>query len=375
MALVNDEQKVLGKVVDQRVGRVPGLAAVKVAGVVLDAAAIADLLHHLHVVADPLFDALRLQGLVLVQKLVSPKLHVPLDLVHGRHELGLARGIVRGGEDGRVVLAAQHLPGKGVDLGDLLDLVPKEADPDGPAFVPHGEDVQGVPPDPEGAPLKVQVVPLELDVHQLAHDLLPAHLHAGPQGEGQVQILLRVAQGVDAAHRRHDDDVLSLVQGAGGGVAEPVDLLVDGGGFLNVGIAGGDVSLRLVIIIIGNEVLHRRIGEEPLELGAELGRQRLVVGQHQRGLLDPFDDLGHGVGLAGARDAQQHLELVAPQDALAQLLDGLRLIALGGEGRNDFEHISIRSQPCGIPGRAGGYRPSPRCGWGPYRRRDTPPCP
>ena len=341
MALVDDEQEVLGEVVDQRVGRVPGGPAVEVAGVVLDAVAVADLLHHLHVVADPLLDALRLQGLVLVQKLVPPELHVPLDLVHGGHELGLARGVVGGGEDSRVVLAAQDLAGEGVDLGDLLDLVPEEADPDGPALVAHGEDVQRVPPDPEGAPLEIEIVPLELDVHQLSHDLLPAHLHAGPQGQRQVQILLRIPESVDTAHRRHDDHVLSLVQGAGGGVAEPVDLLVDGGGLLDIGVAGGDVGLRLVIIIIGNEVLHRRVGEEPLELGAELGRQGLVVGQHQRGLLDLFDDLGHGVGLAGARDAQQHLELVAPQDALAQLLDGLRLIALGGEGGNDFEQCIL----------------------------------
>ncbi len=337
--------------------------------------AVADLLHHLHVVADPLLDALRLQGLVLVQKLVPPELHVPLDLVHGGHELSLARGVVGGGEDDGVVLAAQDLAGEGVDLGDPLDLVPEEADPDGPALVAHGEDVQRVPPDPEGTPLEVEIVPLELDVHELAHDLLPAHLHAGPQGEGQVQILLRVAQGVDAAHRRHDDHVPSLVQGAGGGVAQPVDLLVDGGGLLDIGVAGGDVGLRLVVIVIGNEVLHRRVGEEPLELGAELGRQGLVVGQHQRGLLDLLDDLGHGVGLAGARDAQQHLQFIAPEDAFAELLYGLWLVALRREGGNDLEHLNTRSLLYATLGRAGGYTPGLRCGWGPCRKRDTPPCP
>ena len=218
-------------------------------------------------------------------------------------------------------------------------------------------------------------IPLELDVHELAHDLLPAHLHAGPQGEGQVQILLRIAQGVDAAHRRHDDHVPSLVQGAGGGVAEPVDLLVDGGGLLDVGVAGGDVGLGLVVIVIGNEVLHRRVGEEPLELGAELGRQGLVVGQHQRGLLDLLDDLGHGVGLAGARDAQQHLQFIAPEDALAQLFYGLGLVALRREGGNDLEHLNTRSLLYATLGRADGCTPGPRCGWGPCRKRDTPPCP
>ena len=63
-------------------------------------------------------------------------------------------------------------------------LVPEEADAVGPAFVPHGEDIQNVPPDPEGAPLEIEVVPLELDVDETPHDLLPADLHAGPEGEG-----------------------------------------------------------------------------------------------------------------------------------------------------------------------------------------------
>ena len=136
--------------------------------------------------ADPLLDALRLQGLVLVQKLVPPDLHVPLDVLHGGHELRLARGVVGGREDGHVVLMAQHFAGEGVDLGDALDLVPEEADAEGLAFVPHGEDVENVPPDPEGAPLEIEIVPLELDVHEPPHDLLPAHLHAGPQGQGEL---------------------------------------------------------------------------------------------------------------------------------------------------------------------------------------------
>ena len=72
---------------------------------------------------------------------------------------------------------------------------------------------------------------------------------------------------------------------------------------LDIGVAGGDVGLRLVVIVIGNEILHRRVGEEPLELGTELSRQGLVVSEDQRGLLDPLYDLGHGVGLAGAGDA------------------------------------------------------------------------
>ena len=50
MALVDDAEHVAGEVVDQRVGRLAGLAAIEVATVVLDAGAEAHGLEHLEVV-------------------------------------------------------------------------------------------------------------------------------------------------------------------------------------------------------------------------------------------------------------------------------------------------------------------------------------
>ena len=61
------------------------------------------------------------------------------------------------------------------------------------------------------------------------------------------------------------------------------------------------------------------------------------MGQHQSGPLDLFDDLGHGVGLAAAGDAQQHLLAQTALQTLRQLLDGLGLVAGGGIFRYDFE--------------------------------------
>jgi hypothetical protein len=75
----------------------------------------------------------------------------------------------------------------------------------------------------------------------------------------------------------------------------------------DIGVRVGDVRLRLVVVVVGDEIFHGVVGEKLLELAAQLGGQRLVVGQHQRGALHLLDDLGHGIGLAGAGDAQQHL--------------------------------------------------------------------
>ena len=91
----------------------------------------------------------------------------------------------------------------------------------------------------------------------------------------------------------------------------------------------GDIRLRLVVVVVGHEILHGVVGEELPELLAQLGGQRLVVGQHQRGAVDLLDDLGHGVGLSGAGDALEHLLPQTVFQPLRQLFDGLRLVAGG----------------------------------------------
>jgi hypothetical protein len=95
--------------------------------------------------------------------------------------------------------------------------------------------------------------------------------------------------------------------GARGGVAHAVDLLVDRGFLLDEGVRARDVGFGLVIVVVGDEILDRVVGEEALELAIELGGERLVGREDERRALRRLDDLGHGEGLAGAGDAEQHL--------------------------------------------------------------------
>ena len=108
----------------------------------------------------------------------------------------------------------------------------------------------------------------------------------------------------------------------------------------------GDVGLRLVVVVVGDEILHRVIGEELPELGAQLGGQGLVVGQHQGGALDLLDDLGHGEGLARAGDAQEGLLVQTHLNAVGQRLNGLRLVAGGRILGNHFKFGHLRPSPC-----------------------------
>ena len=52
--------------------------------------------------------------------------------------------------------------------------------------------------------------------------------------------------------------------------------------FLDVGVGARHVGFGLVVVVVGDEVLDRVVGEEALELAVELGGQRLVRRQDQR---------------------------------------------------------------------------------------------
>ena len=91
-----------------------------------------------------------------------------------------------------------------------------------------------------------------------------------------VDVLLRRAQAVDARHRGDDDHVAPGQQAVGRGVPQPLDLVVDRGVLLDVGVRLRDVGLGLVVVVVGDEVLDRVVGQQLAELVGQLGGQGLV---------------------------------------------------------------------------------------------------
>ena len=88
---------------------------------------------------------------------------------------------------------------------------------------------------------------------------------------------------------------------------QPVDLVVPGRVLLDVGVAPGQVRLGLVVVEVTDEVLDGVVREELAELGVQLGRERLVVGQDQRRLVVLGDRPRQRRRLAGAGRAEQDL--------------------------------------------------------------------
>ena len=112
-------------------------------------------------------------------------------------------------------------------------------------------------------------------------------------------------------------------------MAQLIDLIVDRGILLNIGIRRRHIRLRLIVIIIGDKVLHRIVREKLFHLRIKLRRQRLIVSDHQRRLIELLDHIRHRKRLTGSGHSKQRLKLIPLFKSLHQLLDRLRLISGG----------------------------------------------
>ena len=331
--LVDEQQEVVGKEAEQRVGRRARRPAGKRPAVVLDARAVAHLLQHLDVEPRAGAQPLGLQQLALVLELLQPLVQLLADLVDRRCDPLLGQHEVLGRIDEHPLLAFDHFAARGIDDRKLLDLVAPELDAEGELLVGR-PDLDAVAAHAELARLKLDVVPLVLDVDQLGQHLVAVDRLADLQADHHRPVVLGRAQAVDARDAGHDDHVAAAHQRAGGGQPQPVDLLVDRGVLLDVDVALRDVGLGLVVVVVADEVVDRVVRKELLELAVELGGQRLVVRHDQRRPLHGLDHVGHRERLARAGHAHQHLFLFPGLQTGDQRLNGLRLIA-GGLKRTD----------------------------------------
>ena len=199
-------------------------------------------------------------------------------------------------------------------MRDLLDLVAEERDAVGGLHVRrlHLDDVAA---HAEAPAAEERVVPRVLDVDELAQHHVAVDLLADAEAT-VFSSYLRRADAVDAGDRGDDEDVLGRERGRRR-VAQAVDVVVDRRVLLDVEVGLRDVGLRLVVVVVGDEVLDRVPGQELAELVAELRGERLVVGDHERRLLHLLGDPRHRRRLPGAGGAEQRLVAVAADDRSA----------------------------------------------------------
>ena len=304
MRLVDEREEVGREVIEERPGPASRGPAGKVSRVVLDPVAGPGLAEHLEVEVRALPEALRLEEAALVLELGNALHELRLDVLDCLEQLLAWRDEVTRRVDVDAVAVREDLTRERVELGDALHVVAEELDPQGEVLV-RGLDLEGVAAHAELPADQIRISTFVLDVDEVAEHRVAPDALALVQPDRDGAVVDRRAEAVDARDRGNDDHVASLEERAGRGVAHLVDLLVPRGVLLDVGVAPRDVRLGLVVVVVRDEVLDRAAGEELLELPVKLRRQRLVVGEHQRGPAGLGDDLGHRHRLAGARDAAQ----------------------------------------------------------------------
>jgi len=306
VGLVDDTEEVVGEVVQQGVGGLARLAVRQMNRVVLDARTVAGLLEHLDVERRALFDPLGGHEVALSLKVVDSFFHQPLDLRDRLFEGVVGDRVVFGGVDQRGRFGRLDLACERVDFQEAVDLVTPELHADRIAAV-HRKDLDGITPDPEGALREVDVVALVVEVDQPRQQIVAVDLLVDTEFERHIAVDARIPQPVDRRHRGDDDHVVPREQRPRGGVAEPLDLLVDRHILVDVGVGLLDVGFGLVVVVIRDEIFDRIIGVQISEFLVQLGRQRLVVGQHERRRIEFLDDPRDRVRLSGAGHAKQGL--------------------------------------------------------------------
>ena len=330
VAFVEEEEEVVREEVEEGAGGGARHAAGEVAGVVFDALAEAHFLHHFDVVFGAHFDALGFEEFALFLKPSDAFVEFSTDGNDGAAEFVGRGDELFGGVEGVVGELESDGAGEDVDDGDAVDFIAEEFDADGFGIEVGGDDLDDVATGAEGAALEDDVIALVEHVDELGEEKFAGDLATDFEGEHHAFVVFGRAEAVDAGDGGDDDDVLAAEEAAHGGEAEALDLVVDAGVLFNVGVGAGDVGFGLVVVEVGDEVFDGVFGEEVLELGVELGRQRFVVAHDERRFADLLDDVGHGEGFAGAGNAEEGLVAVAGADGFDELGDGLALIALGG---------------------------------------------
>ena len=310
--------------------------------------------HHLDVELAALLEALGFEELPLLRQHREPAAQLLLDVLHRLVQRRPGRHIVAVRINLDPLQRPRRLPRQRIKLRDLVDLLPEEGNLPRPILLVHRPHIQRVPLHPESSPSKRLVIPLVLQRHQIRRHLPRINRLPLADVKRHRRISLDATNAVNTAHGSDNNHIIPLQNRPRSRVAHAIDRFVDGAFLLDVGVAPGNVGLGHVVVVVAHEILDGVVGEKALELAIELGGQRLVVREDQRGALHRLDHLRHRERLARAGDAEQHLVQLVVLHALHEIGDRAGLVAGGLIAGRDaelaaaFELVPVAFRPVAI---------------------------
>ena len=226
MALIHDEEEVLGEVVHEGEGSTSRRTSRKYTRVVLYAGTVADLAYHLHIVVSALFYALSFDEFIVLLEVVDTLGKLSVYLLEGIFELVIAYDVVRCRENSHMADNGFDFAGDNVYLGDAVDLVAEVLHTDSRIARPRGEYLDNVSAYSEPVTLKGDVVALVAYADELGNKLVARFFGSLTYRDAHRAVFVRASERVNARYARYDDDVSALCKGSGSGVPQLVYLVV-----------------------------------------------------------------------------------------------------------------------------------------------------
>ena len=159
-----------------------------------------------------------------------------------------------------------NLPGQRIKLCDPIDLISEKLHPDRILKGRYRNDLQHIALHPESTTPKIHIISHVLNIDQLPDHIIPVLVHTRAQRNHHFPVIIRITNPIDTGYRRYYDHIPPLNQCSSRTVSQLIDFIIDCRILRNIGICRWHICLRLIIIIIGNKILHRIMWEECLKL-------------------------------------------------------------------------------------------------------------
>ena len=277
MALVDYGDKILGEIIEQAEWTHSRVATVEIPRIILYSGAVAHFSNHFYVVGYPFLQPCRLKQSPFIAKLLDACAQVEFYL---RNRGGCALF------GGYKYVCREYLEcfksffgesGVGVYGLNRLYLVSPEYHSQLYFFVCKFY-IHSVSLHSECASSQFMFGPRVKRIYKCAQKCIA--LQRLPHGycDNVLVEIIGIPDSIQARHRRHHNDVSATrQQSRGGGKAKPVYLLVYHQVFLDIFVSRWYISLGLVIIVVGNEIMNRIIWEKTLEFRVQLCCKSLIV--------------------------------------------------------------------------------------------------
>ena len=343
MAFVGEKYIIPREEIQQGIRRAARLSPGKHAGIVFDPGAEADLAYLLDIEHGAFSYALRLYKFVFGFEKGNSFIQLGNDLVQRLFALFLAGDIVRGGEYCGVGKIGDSLPRDGIYNAYALYFITEKLHAHGIRIGIGGEYFQNIPAHAEIISLEAHIASCVLHGDKPPDYIVTRVSRTAAERYDLLTVFLRIAQRINAGNRSDDDYIPTFNKSACRRMAQLIYFRIDRRILFDINILAGNISLRLVVIVIRHKEFHRVFGEERLHFAANLRGKRFVGFEYYCGAPRGGNDVCHGEGLAGARHADQGLIVQPVFDAVYKRCDRFGLIARRRKIRNEPEisHILI----------------------------------